>query len=77
MPRKNSITVAAAGTANNMPNFLILTPMENRPQIMVGRQVQMVKIQQNSNIAPFITTGGGSVPNLGGKLPDCHKTFPC
>ena len=68
MPRKsakNSITVAA----NNMPNLLILTPMENRPQIMVGRQVQMVKIQQNGNFAPIITTGEGSVPTFGGKLP--------
>ena len=70
MPRK-STKKSAAGTASHMPNLLILAPMENRPlqlpTVMLGSQLQMVKIQQNKS-APIITTGGGFVPNFGGKV---------
>ena len=72
---KKSATAPAAGIANgNMPNVLILAPVQNRPlqmhPVMYGDQMQMVRIQQASNNnGPMITTGGGFVPSVSGVGP--------
>ena len=72
---KKSTTAAAAGIANgNMPNVLILAPVQNRPlqmhPVMYGGQMQMVRIEQASNNnGPMITTGGGFVPSVSGVGP--------
>ena len=74
---KKSTAAAAAGIANgSMPNVLILAPVQNRPlqlrPVMVGGQMQMVRIQQASNNnGPIMTTGGrgGFVPSVSGAEP--------
>ena len=69
---KKSTTAATAGIANgNMPNVLILAPVQNRPlqlhPVMLGGQMQMVRIQQASNNnGPIITPRGGFVPSVSG-----------
>ena len=63
MPRKS------AKKSTNMPNLLILAPLENRqPPQLLGSQVQMVKVEQN-NIVPIMTSGGrGFLSNFGGEV---------
>ena len=69
-------TTSTAVTANPLPNFLILRPLPlNDPRVVAGRQLQLVKIQQ-SNVAPIITTAGGSVQTYGGKVFISNKKNP-